>query len=210
MAGDEMTDEEYLAAVRKAREESVRFFSSGNRGERELWVAKEFLTNLGLEFQYSELIHVKDDPPDVRFREAEFEIKEILDPGRRRHAEYKASLETANAATTPSELLEPATPKDITYGEIYVLIEEQVKKLCFKYGPSERAKMDLLFYVNLEDVYGYVATPLPSPACLRPLGFRSVSLVMGRFSGVLIASETAPEFLRNGGARIVRRPDTNE
>ena len=50
MTVHEMTDEEYLIAVRKAREESVHFFASDKRAERELWVANEFLSNLGIQF----------------------------------------------------------------------------------------------------------------------------------------------------------------
>lgn len=211
MTSDEMVDEEYLAAVRNAREESVRFFASDNRAERELWVANEFLTNLGVEFEQSELVHVTSDPPDVRFRGAEFEIKEVLDEGRRRHAEYKASVERAITATCPSDLLEHYTPRDITYAEIYTFVEAKVINLATKYSPDARAQMDLLFYVNLEDVHGYVKTPLPSQDRLSPFGFRSVSLVVGLFSGVLMANDTAPEFLKNEAPRIVRRlSDTNE
>ena len=58
------------------------------------------------------------DPPDVRFRDAAFEIKEILDEGRRRHADLKEGLEKAKAARVPSDLLEPLTPRDITYNEV--------------------------------------------------------------------------------------------
>ncbi len=203
----DMTDEEYLAAVRKAREESVRFFSPKNRRERELWVANEFLTNLGITFDQSELVHIKDDPPDVKFRAANFEIKEILDEGRRRHA--KASLERAYVATSPSELLSDVTPRDITYTEVCALIEARVDELATKYAPDARGQMDLLFYVNLDNVYGYVSTPLPSLKRLRQTGFRSVSLVIGRLSGVLMFTEAAPEFLRKDGVRIIRRPKSD-
>ena len=206
MTVHEMTDEEYLIAVRKAREESVHFFASDKRAEREMWVANEFLSNLGIQFEQSEIVHVTDDPPDVRFRGAEFEIKEILDEGRRRHADYKASLERANAATSPSELLEHYTPRDITYTEVCALVEARCMELAAKYSPDARSQMDLLFYIDLEDVHGYVKTPLPSPDQWSPLGFRSVSLVMGRLSGVLMARTSAPDFLKDGVPRIVRRP----
>src|SRR4051812_46176699 len=162
MADEEMTDEEYLNAVRAARAESVNFFSSGNRAERELWVANEFLRNLGVSFDRSELAHVRDDPPDVRFRNAAFEIKEILEEGRRRHDEFKESLKKANAASKPSDLLEPVTSRDVTYAEVYALVETKVTELVSKYPVRLRAHLDLLFYVNLDDVFGYIRTPLPS------------------------------------------------
>lgn len=208
MSDEEMTDNDYLETVRKAREESVRFFSSANRAERELWVANEFLTNLGIPFAQSDLVHVADDPPDVRFGGAEFEVKEILDSGRRRHAEFKASLEKAKAAKSPSELLEHYTPRDITYAEIYELVEEKVLELSTKYSEKFRKELDLLFYVNLEDVHGYIENPLPPSEKLKALGFRSVSLVMGLLSGVLMVNECAPKFLSEKGPRVVRRKRT--
>ncbi len=84
-----MTDNEFIQAAIEAREEAVRFFSSASKSERELWVAKEFLENLGAEFSDDELIVPENDPPDVVFRDVLFEVKEILDQGRRRHAEFK-------------------------------------------------------------------------------------------------------------------------
>lgn len=200
-----MTEEEYIDSVRKDREESVKFFSSDNRAERELWVANEFLSNLGLSFLEKELEHVTDDPPDVRFNKAEFEIKEILDPGRRRHAEFKNALERAKNAKTTQELLENYSPKDIIYTEIYDLVEEAVKKYSSKYSPEVRKTLDLLFYVNLEEVHGYIGAPLPTQDKLQSYGFRSVSFVMGPLSGVLMINENAPAFLSSGGPRVIRK-----
>jgi len=200
-----MSDEEYLVAIRKAREESVRFFNSNNKAERERWVANEFLLNLGESFDESELLSVADDPPDIKFRSAAFEIKEIQDKGRLRHAEYKADLAVAKAATSAKDLLKPVTPRDITYTEVCDRIEEEVNRYANKYSAEVRAKLDLLFYVNLEDVYGYIDTPLPPSAKWEQSGFRSVCLIMGRLAGVLMASEDAPDFLKTGAPRVVIR-----
>lgn len=200
-----MTDDEYIESVRKEREELVKFFSSENRAEREIWVANEFLTNLGISFTHSELVHVKDDPPDVNFKDAKFEIKEILDPGRKRHAEFKESLEKAKNAKGPQELIEHYSPKDIIYTEIYDLILAAVVKYAAKYPLQVRNKLDLLFYVNLEDVHGYIESPLPPQHKLETFGFRSVSFVMGPLSGVLMASDDAPSFLALGSPRVERK-----
>jgi hypothetical protein len=101
-----MTDDEYLEAQRKARAESVQFFRSSNKPERERWVVREFLTNLGLAFDDAEVQSPNHDPPDVKFRDANFEIKEILSEGRRRHQEYKEGLQQALEATSPADLVE--------------------------------------------------------------------------------------------------------
>jgi hypothetical protein len=210
MHSDRLSDEEYLQQVRSARAESVRYFSSENKPERERWVAVEFLTNLGVSLSESEVQVVVDEPPDVRFRSAAFEVKEIQDPGRRRHAEYKASLERAVAATSPKDLLEPATPRDITYAEVCEQVENEVARYSAKYSTDVRKKLDLLFYVNLEDVYGYLPTPLPPASRWAQYGFRSVLILMGRLAGVLMTAEDAPEFLVGAGPRVVLRPRGEE
>lgn len=74
-------------------EASVAYFSVGNKSESDWQTVTDLLLNLGVPFQESDLqwIAQGQNPPDVRFRDAAFEIKEILDEGRRRHAEYKAA-----------------------------------------------------------------------------------------------------------------------
>ena len=71
--------EEWLKAV----EDSIDFYSSGNKGASERWVCTEFLKNIGLHYEPAEVVSRADDPPDVIFRKASFEVKEILDRGRR-------------------------------------------------------------------------------------------------------------------------------
>ena len=202
----DMTDDEYIQTIIKAREESVRFFSSASKSERELWVAKEFLDNLGVDFLDSELAVPESDPPDVVFRGALFEIKEIMDQGRRRHAEFKDSLETARAATSIDELLEQYTPRDITYTEVYALVLERASKLAAsKYPLAVRQDLDLLFYVNLEDVHGFVGSPLPAQQTIRTLGWRSVSFLMGYISCVIVAQPNAPDLLLRVEQQIKKR-----
>jgi len=200
-----VSDQEYIDSIRKDLEDTVKYFSQAKRQERELWVANEFLINLGVTFSSSELQAVENDPPDVRFREAEFEIKEILDPGRRRHAEYKAALEHAKKTLSIDQLLEPYHPRDITYSEIYNLVEAAVGKYISKYPVSVWENMDLLFYVNLEDTRAYIKHDLPEQSEITRSGFRSVSFVAGYLSGVLMARNGVPEFLSGKTPRVERR-----
>lgn len=210
MSDDKIFDEEYLASVRKDCEESVRFFGSANKPERERWVVNEFLENLGVTFVESEILPSADEPPDICFRSAAFEVKEILDKGRRRDADFKATLEKAKTATMPEDLLEPAIPRDVTYVEVCDLVEKEVARCSEKYAPAAtRKNLDLLFYVNLEDVRGDVARPLPPQSKWETYGFRSVSLVIGRAAVVLMAADSAPDFLKNGGPRILLKPRHN-
>ena len=198
-------DEKYLEAQRKARAESVEFFRSGNKSERERWVARAFLTNLALSFPDDELLAV-DDPPDVRFRDANFEIKEILDEGRRRHQEYKDGLEEAIRATAPRDLVRPVAFNELAISRVYELILQDTKALATqKYPLAVRRDLDLLFYVNLIHTFEFVETPFPDVTALSLLGWRSVSFVKGHRSSVLTATCNAPNFIRSAVGRVVHR-----
>ncbi|TAM45550.1 MAG: hypothetical protein EPN55_07940 [Gammaproteobacteria bacterium] len=201
-----MTDEDYLEAQRKAIAESVDFFRSEKKSERERWVVNEFLMNLGFCFTEREVRSVRQDPPDVQFRDAAFEIKEILTEGRRRHQEYKENLDKAVRATKPSDLLEDFTPRDTTISDVYVRILKEATTLANeKYPLTVRKELDLLFYVNLNDVFGLIETPFPDTASLTSLNWRSVSFLMGYRSCTLVAEEHAPNFIKDARGFIIHR-----
>ncbi len=199
-----MEDREYIESIRRAREEAVSFFSSERKPERERWVVNEFLVNLGIDVGPDEAVSSDDEPPDVIYKDAKFEVKEILDPGKRRHAEYKASLRRAENATSAADLLEEYRPRDILYSEMCALVVERLGSEK-KYAPAVRRSLDLLFYVNLEGVHGYVANELPTPNEIEKFGWRSVGFIAGPLSVVLHACGDAPEFLRAVEGRVVRK-----
>lgn len=199
-----MSDQDYLEAIRRARKEAVSFFSNKSKPERERWVVTEFLSNLGISITDAEVCSSPVEPPDVTYNDARFEIKEILDPGRRRHTEYKDALRRAEVATSAEDLLEEYAPRDIRYSEVCKLV---VDRLCSeqKYAPAVRHGLDLLFYVNLNDVHGYVSDELPPVDDIASFGWRSVSFVAGPLSVVLQACDIAPAFLRGAQGQAIRR-----
>ncbi len=201
-----MTDDEYLEAQRKAHAESVEFFRSSNKQERERWVVREFLLNLGLHFSENEVQSPIQDPPDVRFRDGNFEVKEILSEGRRRHQEYKEGLQKALNATSPADLLEMYTPRNVAVFDVCRSVYLEAKSLAEeKYSPSVRESLDLLFYVNLTDVSGLQETPFPDLTPIENLGWRSVSFLMGHRSCTLATAKQAPSLLHPAVKRIVHR-----
>lgn len=201
-----MTDDEYLEAQRKARAESVEFFRSPNKPERERWVVREFLTNLGVAFDDADVQSPDQDPPDVTFQNANFEIKEILSEGRRRHQEYKEGLQQALEATSPADLVEMYTPRDVAVFDVCASIYVEAKNLAnVKYPSDTRKSLDLLFYVNVTDVSGLREMPFPDLAPIAVLGWRSVSFLMGHRSCTLSAAEGAPSFFRGALKRILHR-----
>lgn len=197
MSEDEsMTDEEFLEDRRIALRESIDYFRSHNKAERECWVCSEFIANLGLEFEESEIVSPKEDPPDITFRDAAFEIKEILDPGRKRHAEYKDALQFALNATDPQDLLEDYSPIEITPIQIGELLITELESLKNRYSQAVLKNLDLLFYINLQD-HLLIKGPMPSIEKFDSFGWRSVSALFGWGSFVFYASNVSPQFLKS-------------
>lgn len=195
MCDDElMTDEEFLEDRRSALQESVEYFSAEHKPEREQWVCIEFLTNLGLTFNEDEVLSSKEDPPDVLFRDAAFEIKEILDPGRKRHDEFKKSYQKALEATKPEDLLTEYTPIDITPDQISILILKELERLQYRYAPDVKSNLDLLFYVNLTDNL-LKEGAMPSAQKFDTFGWRSISAIFGWGGLIFFANDISPDFI---------------
>jgi hypothetical protein len=188
-------NKEFLDDLRHGLKESIEYFSVRNKPERERWVCIAFLKNLDIKFDESEVISPDDDPPDVVFRNARLEIKDILDPGRRRHAEYKDEFRRALETTNPQDLLREFTPKDITPLHVGDHILSDLEHLHDHYAPPVRANLDLLFYVNLREHFLKVG-PMPTATTFLPFGWRSVSAVVGWGSLVFFAAADAPSLLQ--------------
>jgi hypothetical protein len=197
-------EQRLLEDIREGLERSVAYYKSGTKGERERWVCAEFLTNLALPFSDGEVTSSSDEPPDVNFREARFEIKEILDPGRRRHAEYKTAYAEALNATHPKSLLKQYTPREITPTEIVERVLPELTALASYYAPSVRKGLDALCYVNLLE-HTLVDGPMPPPRQLAPYGWRSISVLFSWTSIVYTAESSAPAFLRARNSSLTTR-----
>lgn len=198
-----MDDEEYLAEHIKGLEASVAYFAPGTTKARELYTANSFLENLQLTFAEDELVSPDDDPPDITFREARFEIKEILDPGRRRHAEYKAALKRARTLKDPKDSFEMFTPKNAHITDILGRCELAAEELQIKYPDAVKAELDLLFYVNLQKIFRLIETPFPATGYLASYGWRSISFVMGQQSSCIYARDDAPDFIKAALGRVI-------
>ncbi|AOJ38949.1 hypothetical protein WJ23_14210 [Burkholderia lata] len=200
-----MNEQELIAQRIEDLEDSVAYFASDNKMARERWVVDAFVRNLGLVPTEDEIVNIKDDPPDVAFRDAYFEIKEILDPGRRRHHEYKQELARVRGISKSQDLLNEFTPKDSSVGEIYDLCLKEAASLD-KYSNDFKRQTDLLLYVNLRDVMYVTEQPYPDTFALVATGWRSVSFLMGRRSSCLYARPDAPDFIKQAAGHICHRP----
>lgn len=162
----------------------------------------------------SDIILVPDgqDPPDVLFDPARFEIKELYDNGRFRSDEYAHLLRDAEAATQCAELrpTTPYAPVDTTAAEVLALATATGLKYSQKYNERRGLELvptlDLLLYHNLLGVMGMHDETFPNTAQLAIQGWRSVSVLFGRRSIVFCATVGAPAWLRAAVGRVTHRP----
>lgn len=178
----------------RALKESLAFFSNKEKLTREKWVVKRLLRALAIDFKEEEMTGA-EEPVDVLFRDARFQVKEILDKDRRRTDEFRTKLETAKAAKDYSELLEHYNPIDIPFSEIVRHCHGYAKTLLSqsKYGPRECKNIDLLCYFNWLDHH---VVP-PFNVVNEEVGFRSLSVVSNRYCAVAYARNDAPKVLRD-------------
>jgi hypothetical protein len=200
--------EGYKKETVKHLRDSIRLFSSEGKKKRELWVAKKFLNVLGLSYTVSELLQPKDDPPDVTFRDARFEIMEVMEEGRKRHKEYKDKLKKVEIAQNYSEVLSTETwgQEMISLQELLGIVDDLLIQKKGDYSTDVKAKLDALMYVNLKKSYiedeDYVFT-LPQDSRLRQ--WRSASLVFNRnIVCVSFASSSAPPFILAASGKVIK------
>jgi len=174
-----------------SRREALRFFSNENKLEREKHVVRRLLVANEIEFQDEELCEA-EEPADVNFRDCNFQVKEILNKGRRRYDEFKEALSKAENAQTWEDLFEPYSPRDLPASKILSLTLERAQSLAdCKYGPQEVAALDLICYCNFDNACETVSDfDLP-----RESDFRSISVVSNRFCLVIYAGSTSSNFL---------------
>lgn len=200
-----LSETEYLENVRAGLAQSVEFYQTENRAVRERWVCREFVHNLNVKARERSFESPAEDPPDVVYRGCRFEVKEILDTGRRRHLEYRERLAQAMKATRVRDLLRTYSPKPISPAQVGSTVLAECHALARKYEPKLMQSLDLVFYVNLVEST-LEGTDMPDLKEFEQLGWRSVSALIGWAGLVFFASQTAPRLLRGAaGSLCVRR-----
>lgn len=171
-------------------------FSRQFKNWREWHNVVDFISNLKIDFYETEILALSADPPDVIFRNARFEVKEIMDEGRKRHDEVKAAHAEAKKNGGRFRTVE-YTPKDLTPTQIGDLVIKELDAFDKrqKYPIEQRRDTDLLFYVNKLE-HWFENGDMPNSHIFEKYGWRSVSAVFSsQQSMVFQASDTAPEFL---------------
>ena len=188
--------QEYISRL----EESLAFYGNQSKFGREKWVALRLVEGLGIDFQNEEF-KPSEEPSDVLFRSAHFQVKEMLNEGRKRTQELKEQMKRAKAAKSFRDLQEHYTPQDITFTEIVERCAKFANDIANHYGPHERNNIDLICYFNYVD---YHETNTINMETVNN-AFRSFSVVSNRFCAVINTAENAPRFLSENKGRVAKR-----
>ena len=171
--------------------ESIEFFHNANKLEREKWVVARLLENFMPEFS-EDFLHEAEEPADVQFEDASFQVKEVLEHDRRRGDEYKKALEKAETAEEYGDLLEGYAPYKVSFKEIVNQCYEYSRRLTKKYGPKERKDLDFVCYFNYLDSN---EVP-PVEVSFIEKHYRSFSVISNRYRSVIYTTDDAPEYLK--------------
>jgi Putative endonuclease, protein of unknown function (DUF1780) len=189
-------DGRYLQQLREHAAETRRLWSNHMKPERERMVCRAFLRCLGIPFDENELINGPAEPTDVSFRDARFQITEIIEPSRRRADEWRKRHERYVSASMINDVLEPPiSPRPVSYESCLTIVEEHLHRKAARYG---RACSDLDVLVSMRAVHhGF----LDITSARRPHStfgiWRSVSILFLPYGEVLATTDRAPAFLRS-------------
>ena len=190
------SERKYIDDLIRHTKESIRFFSNEMKAHRERSVCAALLRCLGVHFSSDEIQPNSNDPPDVFFRSARFEVIELYDKRRKRLDEYKGRLKELEKTKSISDTVVPYhPPKPISHQELRDEIIRALDIKSQKYGKSLCSTLDVLVYVVLPNRFLDIRSPIPGYEELINHGWRSVSFVIPPCSHVAFCEEIGPQFL---------------
>jgi hypothetical protein len=202
-----MDDADYLRLLTLQAEQANAFLSNARKWERERWVCQRLLQGLNVPHRDEDFTPAGQEPPDVLFQDARFEVFFVLDEGRRLNDEWREELQRRRSAFSLSQLVRrEVRPKRISAVELLQRLAPTLRKKAHNYRERglELNEFDLIAFASLKrEVLDLNSHFTPPTEYLRQ-GWRSLSLVGPSFARVLFAHPPAPDFLRaNLGRSIV-------
>jgi hypothetical protein len=201
-----MDDSDYLRLLTYQAEQANAFLSNARKWERERWVCQRLLQALNVRHNQDDFTPSGQEPPDVLFRDASFEVFFVLDEGRRLNDEWRAELERRRSAFSLSQLVRrEARPRRIPAGEMQARLAPTLRKKAHNYRERgiDLGELDLVAFVSLKRAVLDCNSHFPPPTEYLRQGWRSLSLVGPRFARVLFAHPDAPDFLRHNLGRTL-------
>lgn len=189
------TETEYLEKLRRHASDTRVFLGNMMKPERERSVCRAFLRTIGVPFQEKELVAPTDEPADVTFRMARFQIREMLEPDRRRGEDWKRKEKKYSEARSLDDVIEPySPPASVSLVKLVPEIVDALSEKAQKYG-NGCTDIDALVYVNLGNQFLAADSDVPNLDKLKSQGWRSVSILFPPYGVILFTAPTAPEFL---------------
>ena len=176
--------------------------------QRDRAVVRAFLRTLGIAFAEAEVVAPVEAPIDVRFRQAQFHLRELCDHPRgcTRQGD-DTRVHQASTLADRGDLRHPARGT-----ELAVLISHLTATLAEHAAWYGARCVGLDALVSIERHHGVLVQPAQPPevGALTVQGWRSVSVVCPPYGLVLYAASGAPDFLRMVTGRLLRQWDNIE
>jgi Putative endonuclease, protein of unknown function (DUF1780) len=207
-------NEEYLQSLIRFTEGNRSLFSAGaeQQIERDKMVCRALLRCIGIQFIEEEVSKGLQEPVDISFRSASFQVTEILDRGRRRGDELRATSRKFRQTNRADDVAEPwENSLPIAFEDMAALVVSRLgEKATELGGPRGCRGIDSLVYVNLQGhhlVPSGVSGANEKLATVRAQGWRSASIVMIPYGIVWLADVDSPEFLSRARGKILHDVD---
>ena len=201
-----MDDSNYLRLLTIQAEQANAFLSNARKWERERWVCQRLLQGLNIPYHNEDFIQASQEPPDVLFGDARFEVFFVLDEGRRLNDEWREELQRRRSAYSLSQLVRrEARPKRIPATKLLQRLGPTLHKKAKNYQERDidLGQLDIIAFSSLKREVLDLNSHFPPPTEYLRQGWRSLSLVGPTFARVLFAQPDAPDFLRNNLGRSI-------
>ena len=200
-----VNDRAYLAALRQHAADTRTLLSNAQKSERERMVLRAYLRCLGIPFSDDEIVAGTEEPIDVLFRSAQFQIRDVVG-NRLRGKEWADREQRYQAAESMSDVMDPYTPSvAVPFDRSAKMVADALAGKARHYAPATTAALDALLYLDLANSHLWPLEPGPASAVTDELnrqGWRSVSMLSLPYGSVLTASSNAPEFLKSKAGLI--------
>ncbi|MBH3364696.1 MULTISPECIES: DUF1780 domain-containing protein [unclassified Pseudomonas] len=199
-----MDDSDYLRLLTIQAEQANAFLSNARKWERERWVCQRLLQGLNIAYRNDDFTPAGQEPPDVLFRDAAFEVFFVLDEGRRLNDEWREELQRRRSAFSLAQLVRrEARPRRISATELLGRLAPTLRKKAHNYRERglDLNELDIIAFASLKREVLDLNTHFPPPTEYLRQGWRSLSLVGPTFARVLFAHPDAPDFLRSNLGR---------
>ena len=161
---------------------------------------------MNIPYHNEDFLQASQEPPDVLFGEARFEVFFVLDEGRRLNDEWREELQRRRSAYSLSQLVRrEARPKRIPASKLLQRLGPTLHKKARNYQERDidLGQLDIIAFSSLKREVLDLNSHFPPPTEYLRQGWRSLSLVGPTFARVLFAQPDAPDFLRNNLGRSI-------